>query len=181
MISHFKRKFPKRWIIIFDGITDSMDMSLSKLQEKANDTEAWHAAAQRIRVGHNLVTEQWTINFWLQHNKNLVNGLVSMQVLSTNQWIHMMWLVIMRRGFKGPRYPGMYHATPNMEPLRPSRRVIIFALWNSAILLSWFEKILSIIVTMATATSVADLAWRMFKEQHLIRQEWVPTWMQPGD
>ena len=75
----------------------------------------------------------------------------------------------------------MYHATPNVEPLRPSRRVIIFALWDSAILLSWFEKISSIIVAMATATSVADLAWRMFKEQHLIRQEWVPTWMQPGD
>ena len=25
-----------------------MDMSLSKLQETVNDTEAWHAAAQRI-------------------------------------------------------------------------------------------------------------------------------------
>ena len=34
-----------RWL---DGITDSMDMNLSKFQEMVKDREAWHAEVHRV-------------------------------------------------------------------------------------------------------------------------------------
>ena len=52
-----KRRRGQQRIKWLDGITNSMDMNLGKLQERVNDRVDWHAAVHAAVHG---VTKSWT-------------------------------------------------------------------------------------------------------------------------
>jgi len=65
-----------RWL---DGITDSMGMSLSKLQVLVLDQETWHTAVHGLpKSGHDWATElNWNVGFndagFVNYSKALIN------------------------------------------------------------------------------------------------------------
>ena len=71
-----------RWL---DGITNSMDMSLSKLQEMVMDREAWRAAI------HGVAKSQTQLSDWTELNWWVYNTSIPFPFLSPPVYIKQVW------------------------------------------------------------------------------------------
>ena len=84
-----RRGWPRmRWLAV---ITDSMNMSLSKLQEMVKDREAWSTSVQRVAKSQTWLSD-WTTATNAIYQHVLANGGFSIQsscsVMSNSLWPH---------------------------------------------------------------------------------------------